>query len=132
MVSGQLRIVTPVYLSFSRYVLSKGVFRHTNDLKNFEEWGKLVSAGGAQILDLYPMLRNLPAFLTPAYKGALKLGEKERELYMLNWMSTKNSIKDGTCHVSFLLIVQSAQLIIASALLQLRCPKGPKERRFLG
>ncbi|TVY51099.1 Cytochrome P450 monooxygenase patI, partial [Lachnellula cervina] len=77
--------------------------------ENFEEWGKLVSAGGAQILDLYPMLRNLPAFLTPAYKGALKLGEKERELYMLNWMSTKNSIKDGTCHPCFSYDVLKAQ-----------------------
>ncbi|TVY17605.1 Cytochrome P450 monooxygenase yanC [Lachnellula arida] len=77
--------------------------------ENFEEWGKLVTAGSAQILDLYPMLRNLPAFLTPAYQGALKLGKKELELYMLNWMSTKNSIKDGTCHPCFSYDVLKAQ-----------------------
>ncbi|TVY34892.1 Cytochrome P450 monooxygenase [Lachnellula occidentalis] len=77
--------------------------------ENFEEWGTLVSAGSAQLLDLYPMLRKLPAFLTPAYKDALKLGEKELDLYMLNWMGTKNSIKDGTCHPCFGYDVLKAQ-----------------------
>jgi len=85
-------------------------------MKNFEEWGKLVSAGSAQILDLYPILRNLPTFLAPAYKSALELGKKELDLYMQNWMSTKNRIKDGTCHVNFPLLVRSTQLIMALAL----------------
>ncbi|TVY30728.1 Cytochrome P450 monooxygenase [Lachnellula hyalina] len=77
--------------------------------ENFEEWGKLVSAGSAQILDLYPILRNLPTFLAPAYKSALELGKKELDLYMQNWMSTKNRIKDGTCHPCFSYDVLKAQ-----------------------
>lgn len=53
-------------------------------------------------MDLYPILRRTPAFLSPSYREAERLSKKECELYMLHWMSTKKRIIDGTCHVSFI------------------------------
>lgn len=102
MVSGRLLDTILDCYSFSRYVVSGDIsVQNTNQFKNFEEWGKLVTAGTAQLMDLYPILRNLPAFLIPEYRDAKRLSEKECALYMMNWMATKSKIIKGTCHVSF-------------------------------
>jgi hypothetical protein len=101
MVSGRFLDMIPDCYSFSRYVVSVDIaVQNTNQFKNFEEWGKLVTAGNAQLMDLYPILRNLPAFITPEYRDAKRLSEKECALYMKNWMATKTKIINGTCHVS--------------------------------
>jgi hypothetical protein len=81
--------------------LSRYLFRILIGLQNFEEWGNLVTAGTAQLMDLYPILRNLPTFLNQEYRDAKRLSDKECALYMMNWMTTKRKIIDGTCHVSF-------------------------------
>jgi hypothetical protein len=104
--------------------------QNTDQHKNFERWGKLVTAGNSQLLDLYPLLRSIPAALIPERREAEDLYKKECELYMLNWMSTKAKILDGTCHVSFSFLIQSTQLIYAIALLRLRCSESPKIRRI--
>ncbi|KAG4433719.1 hypothetical protein IFR05_010800 [Cadophora sp. M221] len=79
--------------------------------ENFEEWGNIVTAGSAQLMDLYPVLRNLPAQLSKEYRDAKKLSEKECKLYMTNWMSAKGKIQDGTCHPCFSFDVLKAQRV---------------------
>ncbi|KAL5320098.1 hypothetical protein ACEPPN_013160 [Leptodophora sp. 'Broadleaf-Isolate-01'] len=88
---------------------SKNDVRLLQFFENFESWGKLVSAGSAQVLDLYPILHRLPGFLIPSYRDAKKLAKKEADLYMKNWISTKSKILDGTCHPCFSYDVLKAQ-----------------------
>ncbi|KAL5324127.1 hypothetical protein ACEPPN_008670 [Leptodophora sp. 'Broadleaf-Isolate-01'] len=77
--------------------------------ENFEEWGNIITASSAQLMDLYPILRNLPAQLNKEYRDAKRLSEKECVLYMTNWMNTKGKIKNGTCHPCFSFDVLKAQ-----------------------
>jgi len=60
-------------------------------------------------MDLYPILRKLPKALTPAKREAERLSKKECELYMLNWMTAKAQIIEGTCHPCFCYDVLKAQ-----------------------
>ncbi|CEN62725.1 hypothetical protein ASPCAL09357 [Aspergillus calidoustus] len=64
--------------------------------QGFERWGELIQGAGSQLLDLYPVLQKLPAFLSPRYHYARELHKKEMALYLGHWMNTKKGLEDGT------------------------------------
>lgn len=54
----------------------------------------------AGLLDLFPILRQLPDALLPLRKKAQELHAIEMALYMGHWITSKNQIKKGTAKVS--------------------------------
>jgi hypothetical protein len=64
--------------------------------QGFEKWGELAQGASAQLLDLYPIFRQLPPFLRPNYRYAQQLHKKEMELYLGHWMDTKAGLENGT------------------------------------
>lgn len=78
-----------------------GLIKSDNlEMQGFELWGELVQGASSQLLDLYPILQNLPSFLRPNYNYARELHRNEMALYRGYWMNTKKGLEDGTGLVS--------------------------------
>lgn len=69
--------------------------------EGFEKFSKIMGTTSAAVLDVYPVLRNLPDALLPARKYAKHLHEEESKLFYGHWMTTKEKIKNGTAMVCF-------------------------------
>lgn len=61
-----------------------------------------------QVLDLFPLLQKLPAFMVLNYHHAKKFHQTKKELYAGPWKDAKRATKDGIGRVSFLDPFQTA------------------------
>ncbi|KAH7081438.1 cytochrome p450 monooxygenase [Paraphoma chrysanthemicola] len=80
-----------------------GVRTHTHEdprlrqlFEGFQEWSEIAGGTSTQLLDLYPILQKLPAFLRPNFRYAQQLHKKELGLYSSHWMEAKKALLDGT------------------------------------
>jgi hypothetical protein len=62
-------------------------------------WSQVVGSKAA-LLDLYPIFRNIPAFLMPMKNHVLDLQKKEKDLYVGHWIDAKTKLAKGTLKVS--------------------------------
>lgn len=63
----------------------------------------------AALLDVFPILRNLPDWAVPLRRYAKQLHEKESELYIGHWLNVKKAIKNGTAKPCFCVDLVRAQ-----------------------
>ena len=75
----------------------------------FEAFAVLNQTGTAALIDFFPILRNIPDFLSPVKKKAKELHKKELDLYMTHWLRAKSSITDGTAKPCFSIDLARAQ-----------------------
>ncbi|KAH6625117.1 cytochrome P450 [Boeremia exigua] len=80
----------------------------------FQKWGELIQIPSAQLLDLFPILRRLPASLRPNFQHAQQLHKDEMGLYLGHWMKAKRGLQSGSripCFCNDVLRVQKQEEI---------------------
>lgn len=77
--------------------------------QNFGTFNEICSSTAAGLLDVFPVLRYLPQFMTPTKKRARQSHIKEKNFYVNGWMKTKQQIKDGTAKPCFCVELMKAQ-----------------------
>ncbi|RYP69934.1 hypothetical protein DL771_005794 [Monosporascus sp. 5C6A] len=75
----------------------------------FEEFGKVLRAETAALVDLFPLLRYLPDFLLPLRRHAKELHKKECDLFVGHYANTKRRLKEGTAKPCFCVDLVRAQ-----------------------
>ncbi|KUI59392.1 Fumitremorgin C synthase [Cytospora mali] len=74
-----------------------------------EKWSEVVGSSTAAVLDVYPLLRQLPDFMLPMRRYAQELHREEYQLYVGHWMDAKNRILQGTSKPCFCVGVAEGQ-----------------------
>ncbi|KAF1350600.1 cytochrome P450 [Lizonia empirigonia] len=75
----------------------------------FERFCEVTGSQTAALLDVFPILRNLPDWAVPVRRYAKQLHEKESELYIGHWINVKKAIKNGTAKPCFCVDLVRAQ-----------------------
>ena len=70
----------------------------------FEKFCEVTGNGVAVLIDLFPILRNLPDFMLPMRAYCKGLHKKESDLYVGHWLNVKKAIKAGTAKVCSIMI----------------------------
>lgn len=60
-----------------------------------EKWSAVIGAGAAALLDVFPILRSLPAAVRPLYNHALDLQKDTLELSLGLWRDAKRRWRKG-------------------------------------
>ena len=68
-------------------------------LQGFEKFCEVTFTTTAAVLDLFPILKQLPDVMLPLRRYAKELHKREKELYVGHWMNVKKAIKNGTAKV---------------------------------
>ena len=115
--------------------------------ESVEKWSELTGAGAAALLDAYPVLQSLPAFVRPLYRRARQCYERTMGLNMGLWLEAKEKVKKGEAKVSpiptdpiqtpclqhttaiFFLIRRVLSLSLSQALFLLRTCRSARSRR---
>lgn len=63
--------------------------------ESLEKYLRLNHAGFAALAGLFPILRQLPAWMMPIKGAAIELYEEQRELYLGHWYEVKKAIREG-------------------------------------
>jgi cytochrome P450 len=58
----------------------------------FAEFAAINQTGAASLLDFFPCLRYIPAFLLPTQTKAKELHKREKALYLSHWLNAKQEI----------------------------------------
>jgi hypothetical protein len=66
-----------------------------------EKWSAITGAGSAALLDVFPILRSLPAAVRPLYNYALSLKREYFDLALSHWGNAKRGVQEGTAKVRF-------------------------------
>lgn len=90
-----------VSLVFGRRVPSKDDPDMHQLFEGFEKFAVATQGHSSQLLDAFPILRNLPDFLVPMRQYAKDLHKHEKALYMKHYLRVKDSIKNGTAKDCF-------------------------------
>ncbi|RYP48595.1 hypothetical protein DL768_005550 [Monosporascus sp. mg162] len=75
----------------------------------FEEFGKVMGAETAALVDLFPVLRYLPDLFLPLRRHAKELHKKECDLFVGHYADTKRRLKEGTAKPCFCVDLVRAQ-----------------------
>lgn len=70
--------------------------------ESVEKWSAVTGAGTAALLDVFPILRSLPAAVRPLYSHALSLKKDYFDLALGLWQDAKKGVREGTAKVRFL------------------------------
>lgn len=68
--------------------------------QGFEKWSEVSGSQSAALLDVFPILRNLPDVVLPAKRYARNLHEKEYDLFVGHYLTAKRKLKEGKAKVS--------------------------------
>jgi hypothetical protein len=68
---------------------------------SIEKWSAVTGAGSAALLDVFPILRSLPAAVRPLYSYALSLKGDYFDLALSHWHNAKREVQEGTAKVRF-------------------------------
>ncbi|KAK4183906.1 O-methylsterigmatocystin oxidoreductase [Podospora australis] len=77
--------------------------------QSVEGWAEVTGAAAAAVLDVFPILRSLPAALTPLYHHALKLQEFTSSLNTGLYLDAKKLVDTGKSKPSFCVGLVQAQ-----------------------
>ncbi|KAJ3545430.1 hypothetical protein NM208_g2508 [Fusarium decemcellulare] len=77
--------------------------------EGFEKFCEVTSTTTAAVLDLFPILKQLPDVMLPLRRYAKELHKHEKELYVGHWMNVKKAIKNGTAKPCFCVDLVKAQ-----------------------
>lgn len=66
-----------------------------------EKFAVVTQQASSQLLDLFPVLRNLPDFVVPIRRYAKDLHKAEKALYMKHYLRVKEGIQNGTAKDCF-------------------------------
>lgn len=65
----------------------------------FQDFSVVVGGAYANLLDMYPIFRQLPDILLPIRQRVRKAHEVEKALYIGHWRAAKEKIKNNTAKV---------------------------------
>jgi len=74
-----------------------------------EKWSEVTGAGAAALLDLFPVLRLLPAAIRPLYKHALSIKKESLGLASGLWQDAKQKVREGKAKPCFCVGLANAQ-----------------------
>lgn len=66
-----------------------------------ESMSEAVGSSTGNILEVYPLARNLPDFMLPMRRYAKMLHERERPFFVGLWLDAKQAVLEGTSKVSY-------------------------------
>ncbi|KAI5922679.1 cytochrome P450 [Camillea tinctor] len=75
----------------------------------FEKFSEVCGSATASLLDLYPILRQLPDALLPLRRYVKELHRKESKLYVGHYLDTKKRLHEGTAKPCFCVDIVRAQ-----------------------
>lgn len=67
-----------------------------------ENMSELVGSSAGAVLEIYPLMRSLPDFMSPTKMHVNKLQQKERSLFLGMWLDAKRAVLEGTSQVRHL------------------------------
>ncbi|KAI1487972.1 cytochrome P450 [Biscogniauxia mediterranea] len=75
----------------------------------FEKFGEVAVSTTASLVDLFPILRQLPDALLPSRRYVKELHRKESKLYVGHYLDTKKKLREGTAKPCFCVDIVRAQ-----------------------
>ncbi|KAF2177781.1 cytochrome P450 [Zopfia rhizophila CBS 207.26] len=87
-------LTTQMTFGFRTTSIEDPRFKQAFDI--FERSSELIASRTAAMLDLLPILRQLPDFLLPIKREGKKIHQNERDLFRNYYLNTKQGLKNGT------------------------------------